>query len=232
MLRALMCAFFALFAYMAADVAFADAPPADQNPPAKQADPPAPRRFVISRRKEGDGGSGGGDNTPDPLKKARDKQKEADDAAAKIREIEGVVAFNHGISDFVKTNSDLLPGEISAALDVVLKEKYDTAADKSRAIQEMVVHSFFQVQSNLDLLTPKQKSELEEYQKLTKNGRAEKASQVYQGVFEPALAQLRAVKKAEELARGRSGISYGTDADRAYKEKIMAISRKHYFREA
>lgn len=228
MLRILLGALLALFMYAAADVAIADAPPAD--PPAKPVGdpaPPAPKRFVISRRKESDVV----DNTPESLQKARDKQREEEDAAAKTREIEGVVAFNHGISDFVKSNSDLLPSEISAALDVALKEKYDTAADKSRAIQEVIVHSFFQVQANMDLLTPAQKRELEDYQKLTKNGRAEKAAQVYQNVFEPALAQLRAVKKAEELARGRSGISYGSDSDRAYKEKIMAISRKHYFRE-
>jgi hypothetical protein len=182
------------------------------------------RRFVL-RRREGEGGG-----TPALLQKEREDQAKKDKEAQDLRDVESTVEFNHGIVNFVKDNANLLPAEVKGVVERAMQEKYDTAADKARAIRESVVVSFFALQSNEDLLTPAQKRELDEWRKLAKNARASKVTSIYQNIFEPTLQQLRNVKRAEEVSRGRMGIAVGTDADKAYAEKFQEASFKKFFR--
>ena len=75
-------------------------------------------------------------------------------------------------------------------------------------------------------MTPGLKSNLEEYLKLTKNGKQEKAQAIYETIFEPAFEMLRRVKKAEALSKGeRSG------SDDALIEKRVSRATKHFLRE-
>lgn len=163
---------------------------------------------------------------PDLLEKAR-KQREADDKKqADTKSLEAALKFNLNSAQFLKDHASLLPKDIADIFKSAEAEKFDTAIEKDAAIKAGIIQSFFSIQANLDLLTPGLKSSLEDYLKLTKTGKQEKAQQIYDSIFEPAFEMLKRVKKAEALQKG-----HGTGNDDAYKQKLMAGSKKHYLGE-
>jgi hypothetical protein len=165
---------------------------------------------------------------PGLQEKARKEREEADKKKSDVKALEKSLQFNMGSKDFVKLNENLLPKNVTDILSVAEKETYDSAIQKAQAIKTGIIESFFMVQANLDLLTPGLKTTLEEYLKLTKNGKQDRAIEVYESVFEPAFEMLKRVKKAEALGKGHS---YDTNDDTAYKNKLMAGSKKHHLGE-
>lgn len=160
------------------------------------------------------------------------KEKEA--AAAKTDEMKGIekaLSFNMSVEKLLADNSEVLPSEMADLLKAAEKEKYDSAKEKAAAIKTAFIKSFFAIQANVDLLTPSQKTTLDDYLKLTKNGKEDKAAEVYENIFEPTLETLKKVKKAEELGKARAGFSSSSKAEDAYKQKLMAGSRKMYLNE-
>lgn len=177
----------------------------------------------------GSGGSGGqGDGDPTLADKARKQREEDERKAGDSRAMENALKFTMGGKDWLKTNSSLLPKTVEGIFDQAEKENYGSAVAKASAIKVGIISEFFAQQSNLDLLTPGLKSQLEEFLKLTKTVKEERAAQVFDTVFEPAFEMLKRVKRAEERGKGHSTPS---DADAAYKEKLMKGSRKHYLGE-
>ncbi len=164
------------------------------------------------------------------LKKKADDQRALDEKkTSDNRALEKAVRFSMGAEGFLKTNESLLPKDVADIFKAAEKEKYDTVVEKDRAITSGIVQAFFSVQSNLDLLTTSQKTALEDYLKLTKTGKEEKAREVYDNIFEPTFEMLKRIKKAEAIGKGGGGTS--TDAETAYKNKLIAGSRKHYLGE-
>ncbi len=162
------------------------------------------------------------------VKKDKDRKDKLDlDSKA----LESALTFTLGADDFIKTNQSLLPKDIADIFKAADKETYSSKVEKASAIKSGIVQSFFGVQSNLDLLTMAQKSVLEDYLKLTKAVKEQKAQEIYQIIFEPTLESLRRVQKATEVALAHKGFSSGSDADKAYKEKMMNLSKKHYLGE-
>ncbi len=168
-------------------------------------------------------------NDDDLNDKAKKERQAKDKRSADAKQIEAALKFSLGSKEWLKNNAALLPAEMGDIFAAAEKETYDSAVDKDAAIKSGVIKSFFSVQSNLDLLTASQKSAIEEFLKLTNNGRVEKAQVLYDQIFEPAFEMLKRVKKAEEL--GKSGLSTGTDAEDAYKKRLMDGSKKHYLGE-
>lgn len=159
--------------------------------------------------------------------KVKRERENAEKDKARTQELEKVLKFNLGVKTFVESNKDILPSDFPAILEAAEKEKYDTEGQKASAIRAAMVNAFFNVQANVDLLTENQKAELENFQKLTKNGREEKSGSVYLNVFEPALEMLKRVKKAEELGRGRAGLVTPDKAEEAYKQRLINhVSKK------
>jgi len=185
---------------------------------------------------EEDDKDGGGDEDDDDkdatLRDKIKKQKEREEERKQEnRRIENALKFNLSINDFVKNNEDLLPSEIPEILKAADKEKYDSAIERANIVKSNLIQAFFSVQSNLDLLTANQKTQLDDYLKLTKNGKEQKAEFIYENIFEPAIETLRKIKKAEEVGKANAGFSSGSKAENAYKEKLMAISRKTHLGE-
>ncbi len=158
---------------------------------------------------------------------AKGKQSDAE-KKAELRRIEGTLKFNMGVEGFVKDNADILPAEIPEILKAAAKETYDSESDKAAAVRSAIVQSFFSVQDNVNLLTANQKTALDDYLKLTKNGKEQKADNVYENLFEPALETLRRVRKAEEVGKARTGIASGSKVEDAYKKRLMDNSKKNY----
>jgi hypothetical protein len=146
------------------------------------------------------------------------------DDADKIKRLENAIIFNMKSADFLKTNAALLPEDIGELFKQAEKEKFDDQAEKAASIKSGVIQSFFAVQANADLLTPGQKASLDEFLKLTKNGKQEKAQHIYEMIFEPAFERL----KSERKARALNGGSNSSDADAAYRDRISQKSLKHY----
>ncbi len=160
-----------------------------------------------------------------------DRVKETDDAKAKVKGLESAIEFNYKAKDFLKDNESIMPKDVAEIFKAADKENYDSAVSKAQATKAAIVQSFFAVQENLDLLTPSHKSSLEDFLKLTKTVREEKANQIFENVFEPALEMLKRVKKAQEVGRAQNGHGTSSDEDKAYKEKLIAGSKKHYLGE-
>lgn len=171
-----------------------------------------------------------GKKTPDTkdddlIDKAK-KQKEIDDKKTiDHKALESALKFSLKADEFLKTNQSLLPKDVSEIFKQAEKEKYDNAIEKDAAIKAGIIQSFFSVQTNLDLLTPSLKISLDDFLKLTKNGKQEKAQSIYDNIFEPAFEMLRRVKKAEALGKG---FNSDDDGETAYKNKMIDLSKKHY----
>lgn len=165
------------------------------------------------------------DDEQDLNDKARKEKEAKGKQAEETKKLEGALKFNLSASDFVKSNKDLLPTEVEDVLKQAEKESYDSAIEKSSAIQAGMIKAFFSVQANLDFLTKAHKAQVEDYLKLTVSGRMEKASSIFENVFEPALETMKKVKKAEELGKSSYGHASGSKSENAYKEKMMNVSR-------
>lgn len=173
------------------------------------------------------------DDEQDDLREKAAKDKEtASQQAREQKRIETAISFNMGLDEYLKKNKDLLPAEIVDIVKVANKETYDTTFAKANAIKSGMIQSFFAVQANADALTGSQKVSLDDYLKLTKTGKEDKASQIYETIFEPALEAMRREKKALELGRSRNGYAPANDAQANYKERLMKGSRKTYLKEA
>ncbi len=165
---------------------------------------------------------------PELIEKAR-KQRETDDKKnSDGKALEAALRFNMGAENWLKQNESLLPKGIADIFKAAEKETYGSAIEKDGAIKSGIIQSFFSVQANLDLLTPAIKGQLEDYLKLTKTGKQDKAQQMYDMIFEPAFEMLRRVKKAEALNKG---FGTGGASEDAYKKKMMDLSKKHYLGE-
>ncbi len=171
--------------------------------------------------------------TPEPdddlKEKSRKAQAEKDQKSKDSKALESALKFSLGAKDWLKTNASLLPKGIEGIFTAAEKETYGDALEKDAAIKASIVQEFFAIQSNVDLLTSGPKSALDEFLKLTKNGKEDKAQAVYDQVFEPAFEMLKRIKKAEQL--GKAGHATSTDSEKAYADKLMKLSRKHYMGE-
>ncbi len=166
---------------------------------------------------------------PDLIEKEKLEREKKDKETGNTKAIESALRFSLGAKDWLKTNQTLLPKEIEGIFAAADKENYSSAIEKDSAIKSSVIQSFFNLQSNMDLLTPSQKSALEDFQKLTKNGKQEKAQGLYDTIFEPTFEMLKRVKKAEQLAK--QDHAPGTDTEVAYRDRMVKMSKKHYLGE-
>lgn len=168
------------------------------------------------------------DDEDDLLSKATKNREKNDRSANDSKAMEAALRFTMGANTFLKDNASLLPKDIADIFKAADAEKFDNEKQKADAIKAGVIQSFFKQQANLDLLTPGLKSQLEDYLKLTKDGKEQEATRIFDSIFEPTFEMLRRVKKAEALGKGYSGHATG---DEAYKEKLMRGSRKHHLGE-
>lgn len=166
------------------------------------------------------------DEDPDLKARAAKEREESDKKKTDIKALENALSFNMQSKKFWDDNQALLPKQVEDIFKTADKETYDSALDKASAIKAGIVQEFFAVQDNLDLLTPGQKTALEDFLKLTKNGKQEKASGVYDQIFEPTFEMLKRLKKAQHLSKG-----LGDGSDDAYKMKLMNGSKQHYLGE-
>lgn len=165
-------------------------------------------------------------NQDDLASKAAADAKAKAQAGADSKALESAIMFNTQSKEWLKTNASLLPKDVEGIFSAAEKETYDNQVQKASAIKSGVIQTFFKVQDNLDLLTAAQKTALEDWQKLTKNGKEEKAQQMFDSIFEPTFEMLKRIKKAQQVQIG--GQRSGDDAENAYKEKLMKSAQKHF----
>jgi len=224
-------------------LAFADPnppPPANNNPPNPTGETDATRLAAALKREEElkvELEALKNPKKPDPkddddlIKKARKEKEDGESLQVKTKQIERALGFNMGIDTFVKDNAELLPAEVAQIVALAHKESYDDAQSKASAIKASMIQSYFAIQANLDALTASQKTTLSDYLKLTKSGKEQKAAEVYENIFEPALEMVRKVKKAEEVGRGISGYGNPSAGSTAYKDRLVAMSRRTHLGE-
>lgn len=174
---------------------------------------------------QGGEGGGGKPDDKDLQQKAREQREADEKKSGDTKALEAALRFGMQSENFLKQNASLLPKDIAEIFKAAEKENYSNAIEKDAALKAAIVQSFFAVQANHDLLTDGLKSQLEDYLKLTKNGKQEKAQHVYSSIFEPALEMMRRTKKAEALSKGHGSAS---EVDQGYKNRLMANAQKHF----
>lgn len=168
----------------------------------------------------------------DDLQQKALKEKEAgQDKVKEMTRIEGALRFNMSANQFVKDNEDLLPAEVSSILRVSEKEVYDNALQRANAVKAAFVKSFFAIEDNVGALTANQKVQLDDYLKLTKNGKEDKANEIYENLFEPALETMRKVKKAEQVGLARNGFAGTNQVEDAYKQRLINQAKQAHLGE-
>jgi len=165
------------------------------------------------------------DDEDDLSDKARKEREDKEKKAGFEKSLESALNFNIGSKNFLKDNEGLLPKNIESIFSAADKEKYDSAIEKANAIKVGIVSEYFAVQANHDFLTGAQKIEVDNFLKLTKNGKQEKVESVYSMIFEPTLETQRKVLKAKEL---NTGDKNQTSAEKALADRMMKASKKHY----
>lgn len=160
--------------------------------------------------------------------KAR-KERESNEGKQKHeKSLESALRFNIAGGEFTKVNEGLIPKSIEGIFKEAEKEKYDSAIEKSNAIKVGIVSEFFAVQANHDLLTSSQKVELEDFLKLTKNGKLDRVENTYSMIFEPTLETLRKIEKAKHV---NSGQKSQDTVEKQMIERMIKQSKKHYLGE-
>lgn len=225
---------------MFSPLAFGDTPPANppQNPPANPAPEVKGNMVTLSKEEYDRLMSGKKPPTPkDPPPNPKDDpiltQVELDNrnkekAKDQERQMEGALNFILSSDKFIKENETVLPKNVSEIFAAAAKEKYDSKLDQANAIKAALVKSFFDVQANLDELTPNQKEQVQDYLKLSPQARQEQAAAIYNNIFEPTLAAMKRIKKAEQLAKAGSGAIDGTDSDKAFRDRMIKGANAHY----
>ncbi len=163
--------------------------------------------------------------------RVKEEAEKRDKASGDAKQLEDALTFNLTSEKFINEHKAILPTEMVEIFAVAAKEKYDTAIERANETKSALIQSFFKMQANLDMLTPSQKNAIEDFYKLTKNGKNEKAASVFETIFEPTLNGLKQLKKAEELVKSRQGILDPTDADARYKDKLIKGSRSRHLGE-
>ncbi len=166
------------------------------------------------------------EDDPGLVDRARLAREASEKEAGRTRQLENALKFGLKAPDFLKQNESLLPKEIADIFKQADKETFSDAIEKDGAIKSGLIQAFFAVQANVDLLTSGQKATLDDYLKLTKTGKQEKAQAIYDMVFEPAFETLKRVKRADALNKG-----HGSGDDDGYKKRLISGSQKHYFGE-
>jgi hypothetical protein len=170
-----------------------------------------------------------GDDDDDLITKAKKAREAGDKDKNNSKALESALRFSMGADQWLKDNQTILPSEVSEIFEAANKETYDSPIEKDAALKSGIVQSFFSVQDNLDLLTPGLKNQVQDYLKLTKNGKQEKAQQIYESIFEPTFEMLKRLKKADSLSKGHNP---GDDLQDSYKQRLMKLSKKHYIGES
>ena len=162
---------------------------------------------------------------PSLADKARQERENKEKSAKAEKSLESALTFIMGGTSFLKDNVGLIPKNIESIFAAAEKENYENKVQKANEIKVGVVQEFFAVQANHDLLTGPQKIELDEFLKLTKNGKQDRVENVYAMIFEPALETLRKVEKARQL---NTGTKNQTDSEKMLADKMMKASKAHY----
>lgn len=157
--------------------------------------------------------------------KARHEREAQEKAMKYEKSLERAINFNVSAKDFLKTNQSLLPKTVESIFAQAEKENYGSAVEKAKAIQVGVVSEFFAHQANHDLLTSSQKIQLDEFLRLTKNGKQERIDEIYSMIFEPTLESLKKIEKAKLV---NSNDRQSTDQEKMLADRLMKLSKKHY----
>lgn len=197
-----------------------------------KADLEASKKPASKEKKDDEGDEDDESEDDGDLRSKVKKEKEAEEnRKLESKRIESALKFNLSINAFVKEHEDILPSELNEILKAAEREKYDSAIERANVVKKHLIEAFFEIQSNLDLLTSNQKQQLDDYLKLTKNGKEQKAEFIFENIFEPAIESLKRIKKVEEVGKANPGFASGTKVENAYKEKLMNISKKAHLGE-
>lgn len=168
------------------------------------------------------------DDQDDLATKARKEREAKEKETANQANLEKALKFNLSGAEFVKNNAALLPASVEKIFEAADKENYGSATEKAAAVKVGIISEFFALEENMSHLTGPQKLKVEEFKKLTKTDKQERAGVIWDEIFEPTFETLKKVKRAQTMAAGQKDQS---DGEKALADRMAKMSRKHYLGE-
>lgn len=164
----------------------------------------------------------------DLAEKARLEREKKDKEQRSTADLEKSIEFNMKGPEWLKSNASLLPKSIESIFTAAEKENYGTQLEKAAAIKVGIISEFFALEENMSHLTGPQKIQVEEFKKLTKTDKQDRVGNFWDSIFEPTFEMVKKVKRASEMSNGQKG---QTDNEKAYADRMMKLSKKHYLGE-
>lgn len=162
---------------------------------------------------------------PTVLDAIRQKERdEAEKAASEKRILDGA-KFIATFDSLIKDGVDFFPKEVTAALDVISKKKYDNELQRADDLRASIAESVFSVQKNLDLLPDLGKTKVKEFLALSQSAKEKQSA----AIWEYVLAALDTHKRFEKQARtdaARRGLATPSGATAEYETKIFGLRKK------
>lgn len=165
---------------------------------------------------------------PSLADKAKKEREAAEANIASQKAMESAINFNIQSKDYLKVNGAFLPKTVESIFAQAEKQNYDSAIQKANAIKAAILSEVFVVKEWVEHLTGPQKIEVENFLKLTNNGKQERVENIYSMIYEPTLEMVKKIEKAKQL---NNGAKNQTDGEKMLAERMAKLSRKHYLGE-
>lgn len=165
------------------------------------------------------------EDDPTVLEAIRKKEREEAEKAEKEKRILEGAKFIATFDGLIKDGGDFFPKEVTAALDVISKKKYDNELQRADDLRASIAESVFSVQKNLDLLPELGKSKVKDFLTLSQSAKEKQSA----AIWEYVLAALDTHKRFEKQARteaARRGLATPSGATAEYENKIFGLRKE------
>lgn len=159
--------------------------------------------------------------------KAEAERVEKETQANREKTLEAAIEFTSGLEKWTRDHARLLPKNFPNIIAQAEKENYSSKVEKASAIKVSLVQEYFNQQANLDLLTPTQKIELEDWKNLVKTEKEKGVGKIWTAIFEPSFESVKREAKAKQVGNGQDRSSEPVEA---YKHRMQELSEKHYLK--
>lgn len=146
----------------------------------------------------------------------KDKKSKADFAQMQSKIVKAA-KFNLRFETFLKEYAGVIPEDAKEIAKTASVDNYPNEVERSAAIKDALMQSFFKESDNLKFLSDAQKAKWKTFLALGTAGRAEEAESIYDSVFEPAVNHARSIRQAQ-LTNRDNVASGSSDSDIIFKK--------------
>lgn len=165
------------------------------------------------------------EDDPSVLEAIRKKEQEDREKSDKEKRILEGAKFIATFDKLIADGGEFFPKEVSVAVEVVNKRKYDDEISRADDLRASIIESVFSVQKNLDLLTELGKQKVNDFLALSQTAKQKNSEAIWEYVLN-ALDTYKRVEKQTRTEAARRGLATPSGATEAYEKKIFGLRNK------